>query len=624
MAAGESASAEEFFEQGWPKDHQADRDRTQYSDEYGASRRILGLGDQGMNLGDRRIRQALYCGVQGFHGPDQGDGRDEPEPAVSSEFHVPSGCEYCDAGDRVDPRVVLTLDRENDAMNREAEAPDAFKYGEPMTHGESPPCTGKSGLVPRISQGEGQRVARCPLRSCGAGRRAADEVGSWGPGSIPGVAGGFPSGGMRAEPMSRFVIQGGQPLSGQIAASGSKNAVLPMIAAALLTDEEVVLENVPDLRDVSGMLEILEYLGASVSRSPGKLVLRARDVAQSEIPFELCERTRTSFLFVAPLLHRLGRACVHPPGGDQIGRRRLDAHFYGLRGLGVELDEDKLEFRRDGRLAAAMLFFDEPSVTATEHILMAAVVAEGQTTLLNAASEPHVQDLCRLLQGMGADIEGLGSNTLTITGVDRLHGTTHCVVSDHIEVGSYLALAAATGGGVTVTGTVRGHYWMLNRIFERFGLDLDIQSDRIVMAEGQVPQVRQDAGGVTPRVDDGPWPQFPTDMMSPMVVLATQSHGTALFFEKMFESRLYFVDPLIQMGANILVCDPHRVQVTGPTPLRGQTVRSPDIRAGMALLIAALCARGRPSVVQNAEILDRGYEKLDEKLAALGADITRE
>ncbi len=424
--------------------------------------------------------------------------------------------------------------------------------------------------------------------------------------------------------MSQFVIKGGRPLSGEIVASGSKNAVLPMIAASLLTDEEVVLENVPDLRDVSGMLEILEYLGASVTRTPGKLVLRARDVSQSEIPFELCERTRTSFLFVAPLLHRAGRACLHPPGGDQIGRRRLDAHFYGLRGLGVELDEDKLEFRREGRLQSAMLFFDEPSVTATEHILMAAVIAEGTTTLLNAASEPHVQDLARMLQGMGADIEGLGTNTLTVTGVERLGGTHHRVVSDHIEVGSYLALAAATGGGVTINGTVRGHYWMLNRVFERLGIELEIEGDRIVLPEGQVPRVSLDAGGATPSIGDGPWPQFPTDMMSPMLVLATQSKGTILFFEKMFESRMYFVDPLIQMGANIVVCDPHRVLVTGPTPLRGQTVRSPDIRAGMALLMAALCARGRPSIVQNAEILDRGYEKLEEKLAALGADISRE
>jgi UDP-N-acetylglucosamine 1-carboxyvinyltransferase len=352
--------------------------------------------------------------------------------------------------------------------------------------------------------------------------------------------------------------------------------------------------------------------------------VRAADLSQSEIPFELCEKIRTSFLLVAPLLYRMGRARLHPPGGDQIGRRRLDSHFYGLRGLGAEMEEDELDFRLDGRFRGATLFFDEPSVTATEHILMAAVVADGTTTLLNVASEPHVQDLARMLVSMGARIEGVGTDTLSIEGVDRLRGTRHRVVSDHVEVGSFLALAAATGGGITVHDTVRGHYWMTHRVFERFGIEIDLQPDRIVLPAGQEPRIRADAGGATPRVDDGPWPQFPTDMMSPMLVLATQSHGTALFFEKMFESRMYFVDPLIQMGANIIVCDPHRVVVTGRTTLSGQTMRSPDIRAGMALIIAALCATRRPSVVHNAEILDRGYEKLEQKLQALGADIVRE
>ncbi|MFP6641015.1 MAG: UDP-N-acetylglucosamine 1-carboxyvinyltransferase, partial [Myxococcota bacterium] len=337
-----------------------------------------------------------------------------------------------------------------------------------------------------------------------------------------------------------------------------------------------------------------------------------------------CERVRSSFLFVAPLLHRTGRASLHPPGGDQIGRRRLDAHYYGLRGLGAEVDVEDLEFRLRGRFQGSMLFFDEASVTATEHVLMAAVVADGETILLNAASEPHVQDLARMLVSMGANIEGLGTNTLTIQGVDSLHGTRHEVVSDHIEVGSYLALAAATGGEITVHGTLRGHYWMIKRVFERLGVKLDLQSDRIVLASGQTPQILLDEGRATPTIDDGPWPQFPSDMMSPMLVLATQSEGSVLFFEKMFESRMYFVDPLIQMGANIIVCDPHRVLVSGRTRLRGQTVRSPDIRAGMALLIAALCAEGRPSVVQNAEILDRGYGKIEENLTALGAEIARE
>lgn len=424
--------------------------------------------------------------------------------------------------------------------------------------------------------------------------------------------------------MSRFVIQGGRPLEGEIRASGSKNAALPMIAAALLTDEEVVLENVPSIRDVDVMLEIAGVLGAEVSRLDDRITIRAANLKDQQLPHELCERVRTSVLFVAPLLHRLGRAKLHPPGGDGIGRRRLDTHFYGLRSMGADVDDREFEFRADERLTGAMLFFDEASVTATEHILMAAALADGTTTILNAASEPHVMDLAGLLVSMGAQIEGLFTNTLTVTGVDRLHGATHRVVSDHIEVGSYLALAAATGGGITIHDTVRGHYWMMHRVFERFGIELDIKSDRIVMPSGQTPRVQMDAGGKIPQVDDGPWPQFPTDMMSPFLVLATQSEGTILFFEKMFEGRMYFVDPLVQMGANAIICDPHRVIISGRSQLSGQTVRSPDIRAGMAMIIAALCATKRPCIVQNAEIVDRGYERVEEKLRALGADIVRE
>jgi UDP-N-acetylglucosamine 1-carboxyvinyltransferase len=424
--------------------------------------------------------------------------------------------------------------------------------------------------------------------------------------------------------LSRFVIQGGRPLEGEIRASGSKNAALPMIAAALLTDEEVVLENVPSIKDVDVMLEIAGVLGAEVSRLDDRITIRAANLEDQQLPYELCERVRTSVLFVAPLLHRLGRAKLHPPGGDGIGRRRLDTHFYGLRSMGATIDVREFEFIAKERLKGAMLFFDEASVTATEHILMAAALAEGTTTILNAASEPHVMDLASLLVSMGAQIEGLYTNTLTVTGVDRLHGATHRVVSDHIEVGSYLALAAATGGGITIHDTVRGHYWMMHRVFERFGIELDIKSDRIVMPSGQTPRVQMDAGGKIPQVDDGPWPQFPTDMMSPFLVLATQSEGTILFFEKMFEGRMYFVDPLIQMGANAIICDPHRVIISGRSQLSGQTVRSPDIRAGMAMIIAALCATRRPCIVQNAEIVDRGYERVEEKLRALGADIVRE
>ncbi len=424
--------------------------------------------------------------------------------------------------------------------------------------------------------------------------------------------------------MSRFVIRGGQRLGGEITASGNKNAVLPMLAACLLTDEEVVLENVPGIRDVDSMLDILAYLGAEIARDGSTVRVRAANIRENEIPRELGEKIRTSVLMVGPLLSRTGQVRVSAPGGDMIGRRRLDAHFYGLQGLGVQVDIDKLEFHQEGRLQGGVLFFDEASVTATEHILLVATLAEGTTTLRNAASEPHVQDLARMLVSMGAEIEGVGTNTLTVHGVERLRGARHRVTSDHIEVGSYLAIAAATGGGLTVRDTARGHYWMMHRVFERFGLCLDLEVDRVVLAEGQVPRIRPDAGGMTPRIDDGPWPHFPSDMMSPMLVLATQSEGTVLFFEKMFESRMYFVDPLIQMGANIIVCDPHRVIVTGPSRLRGQTVRSPDIRAGMALLMAALCAEGQPSIVQNANIIDRGYERVDEKLQSLGADVVRE
>lgn len=424
--------------------------------------------------------------------------------------------------------------------------------------------------------------------------------------------------------MSRFVIHGGRPLEGEIRASGSKNAVLPMIAAALLSEEEVVLENVPSIRDVDVMLEIAGRLGAEVSRAGDRIAIRAVDVEEQNLPHELCERVRTSLLFVAPLLHRVGRAKLHPPGGDVIGRRRLDPHFYGLRQLGATVEADEFEFSARDGLSGATIFFDEASVTATEHIMMAAALAKGTTVIRNAASEPHVMDLAKMLISMGARIEGLFTNTLTITGVDRLAGTTHRVVSDHIEAGSYLAAAAATGGGITVHDTVRGHYWMMNRVFERFGIDLDIKSDRIVMPAGQTPRIQPDAGGAIPQVDDGPWPQFPTDMMSPFLVLATQSEGTILFFEKMFEGRMYFVDPLVQMGANAIICDPHRVIISGPSTLRGQTVRSPDIRAGMAMIIAACCATRRPCIVQNAEIIDRGYDRVDEKFRALGADIVRE
>ena len=420
----------------------------------------------------------------------------------------------------------------------------------------------------------------------------------------------------------QFQIRGGATIRGSLTPSGNKNAALPMIAAALLTDEQVVLENVPHIRDVVAMLKILEHLDVEHEFSGNTLRICAANLQRSDLPESLCREIRTSFLFVAPLLARLGRADLHPPGGDVIGRRRLDAHFYGLEGLGATVDRDRFEFSVPQGLNARHLFFDEASVTATELIMMAAVVARGTSIISNAASEPHVQDLAQLLISMGAKIDGLKTNTLTITGVERLHGTTHRVASDHIEVGSFLALAAAIGGTITVNDIVPSHYWMIQRVFHRFGVPLDFTANTITMRDSASAAVQKDMLGHIPHVDDGPWPQFPSDLMSTMIVLATQAHGTVLFFEKMFESRMYFVDLLIQMGAGIIVCDPHRVVVTGPTPLRSQYMSSPDIRAGMALLIAALCADGH-SVVDNAWVIDRGYEDITGKLQKLGAHIER-
>jgi UDP-N-acetylglucosamine 1-carboxyvinyltransferase len=422
--------------------------------------------------------------------------------------------------------------------------------------------------------------------------------------------------------MKKFIINGGKVLSGEITVSGNKNAVLPMIAAAVLTDEEVILHNVPNIVDVRIMLEIAVKLGIDVSFTASTLRLKAAKIINSKIPRELCSKVRTSILFAGPLCARCGQATTWPPGGDVIGRRRLDSHFYGLSSLGVELEVEgsSYNFRLKQKMTGRDLFLDEASVTGTEQIIMAAVIAEGQTIIRNAASEPHVTDLAELLIAMGAKISGLGSNTLTIDGVDKLHGAEHTISGDHIEAGSFLALAAATGGGITINGITPRHYWMTRRIFERFGIKFEMEQNRIIMPAGQQLHTELDFGGHTPVISDGPWPQFPSDMMSCMIVAATQAKGSVLFFEKMFESRIYFVDRLIGMGANIIVCDPHRVVISGPAKLRGSSMASPDIRAGMAMLIAALCADGT-SEISNADIIERGYDNLVEKIKALGGEI---
>lgn len=426
--------------------------------------------------------------------------------------------------------------------------------------------------------------------------------------------------------MSSLRIKGGGPVNGEITVGGNKNAALPMIAAALLTDEPVVLENAPDIIDVRNMAAIAAGLGAEVRRENGSLIIHARNIARADISRQLCSKVRASLLFAAPLLLRAGAASLWPPGGDVIGRRRLDGHFYGLRGLGAELVSGTgtpFEFQVSGGLVGRDLFLDEASVTATEQLMMAAVTAKGHTTIRNAASEPHVTDLAGLLNAMGAEISGLGSNTIEIEGVEKLHGATHRIVGDHIEAGSFLALAAATGGEIVVRGTTPRHFWMTRRVFERLGAEFEINSDHLIYKRRGNMAIKPDFGNAIPVVSDGPWPQYPSDMMSCAIVMATQANGTVLFFEKMFESRIYFVDRLIGMGANAIVCDPHRVVITGPAALRPAELSSPDIRAGMAMLIAAARAEGE-SVINHAEMIERGYEDIVDKLRAVGVDIIEE
>ncbi|MBR7156198.1 MAG: UDP-N-acetylglucosamine 1-carboxyvinyltransferase [Lentisphaeria bacterium] len=422
--------------------------------------------------------------------------------------------------------------------------------------------------------------------------------------------------------MQTLHIRGGNPISGAVRVSGNKNAALPMISALLLTDEEMVLHNVPDILDVRSMLDIAGGLGAEFTFENNTLRCRCSKIKTTTISPESCSRNRTSILFASALIARCGEATLSPPGGDVIGRRRLDGHFYGLTKLGAAMADDTgfYRFNAANGLTGRELFLDEASVTATEQILIAAATAKGVTTLFNAASEPHVCDLARLLNAMGAKISGIGSNTYTIEGVEKLHGCTYTVCADHIEAASFISLAAATGGELKVLGTTPRNYWMMRRVYERLGLKLILNSDHLYLPGNQQPRIVTDFGGHIPQISDGPWPQFPSDMMSCTIVAATQCQGTVMFFEKMFESRIYFADNLIRMGANAIVCDPHRVVITGKSQLRGTTMSSPDIRAGMAMVIAALCASGE-SRINRAEIIYRGYENLIGKLSAIGADI---
>jgi UDP-N-acetylglucosamine 1-carboxyvinyltransferase len=424
--------------------------------------------------------------------------------------------------------------------------------------------------------------------------------------------------------MEKFIINGGVPLAGTIVPAGNKNGALPILAACLLTEEEVVLENVPRISDVETMMELIEMLGARIEwRGPNSVCVDASSVTHAEVDRGLSERIRASFLLAGPLLARFGRAHMPPPGGDVIGRRRLDPHLDAFKEFGATVDHARdLVIEAPYGLRPCDFLMDEPSVMATENALMIAALTPGATVIRNAASEPHVQDLARMLECMGARIDGVGSNVMTVHGVSSLGGGAHRIAPDHIEIGSFMALAGVTGGELVVKDTMPQDLRMIRIVFERLGLHSELRGNDVIVPGAQKLVIRDDAGGLQPKVDSGPWPAFPADLTSVALALATQSEGSVLIHEKMFENRLFFADKLERMGARILVCDPHRAVVVGPRRLRGERVESPDIRAGMAILMAALCADGETEIGNIGQI-DRGYERIDERLRELGARIKR-
>jgi UDP-N-acetylglucosamine 1-carboxyvinyltransferase len=424
----------------------------------------------------------------------------------------------------------------------------------------------------------------------------------------------------------RFVIEGGHPVAGEVTPSGNKNEALPLLAAALLATGSVVIENVPRIRDVTTLIELIQALGVRVDRPAEHAVaIDAAGLGESRPDAALAAEIRASFLLAAPLLARTGLAVLPRPGGDKIGRRRLDTHLLALRQLGarITLDDAYYHLALNGRFRGAEVFLDEASVTGTETAVMAAATAHGHTRLSNAASEPHVQGLCHALNAMGARITGIGSNVLDIDGVEALHPARHRVGPDHIEVGSFVAVAAMTGGELRIRDVSPDHLRMIRMVFERLGVETSIEGTALRVPAAQKRAIVADVDGAIPKVDDAPWPGFPADLTPLALVLATQCDGTVLIHEKLFESRLFFVDSLIAMGARIVLCDPHRALVIGPSRLHGATIVSPDIRAGMALIAAALAAHGR-SVIRNVQQVDRGYERVDERLQSLGARIRRE
>ena len=423
--------------------------------------------------------------------------------------------------------------------------------------------------------------------------------------------------------MYEYHVEGGIPIKGTVHASGNKNAALPCIAAVLLTKEDVVLRNIPEIEDCHVMIQILEAMGVEAQKLEEHVwKFNSSKLRDCTIPHDLSKKIRASILFAGPLVARCGKAVMLPPGGDVIGRRRLDSHFLALTELGARVNANgKFEFSAN-KLVGADIFLDETSVTATENAVMAAVLADGKTEITNAASEPHVQDLCNMLNSMGAKINGIGSNILTIEGVKELGGTDFSIGPDFMEIGSFIGLAAATRGSITITGVNPKDMRPLRISFGKLGIRWDIEGDALTVSAGQEMRVNNDLGGMIPKIDDSPWPGFPPDLTSIMTVVATQVEGTVLIFEKMFESRMFFVDKLISMGARITLCDPHRAVVTGPSLLHGDHLVSPDVRAGMAMVIAAMAAHGE-SVISNVYQIERGYEHLVERLQSLGARIKR-
>jgi UDP-N-acetylglucosamine 1-carboxyvinyltransferase len=420
-----------------------------------------------------------------------------------------------------------------------------------------------------------------------------------------------------------LAIEGGRALHGRIQAAGNKNGALPILAACLLTTEPVMLRNVPRIADVETMLELLNDVGADADWAGSNEVhVQAADVTKQELDEELCSRMRASFLLAGPLLARLGAVSAPPPGGDVIGRGRLDPHIHAFAELGAQIDIGRRYEIHGGALHGKHIFLDEASVMATENAVMAAALTPGETVIGNAACEPHVQDLCRFLRSLGARIEGVESNVLTIEGVESLNGGEWEIGPDHIEVGSFIGLAAITGSDVTIDGVKQAELVSILHAFEKLGVKVEQGEGFVRVPPRQELVVQDDLGGHVPKIEDGPWPAFPSDLTSVALTVATQADGTILMFEKMFENRLFFTDKLVSMGARIILCDPHRAVVTGPSKLRGQRMESPDIRAGMAMLLASLCAEGSSTIGAVYQI-DKGYERIDERLRALGAQIER-